>query len=54
MTPNIYSCFDQSYFRDGWNTFDFITVVGSIVDALMMEFEVSPLSLGLQFNGPAY
>merc|ERR1719245_2503448 len=24
----------KSYFRDGWNTFDFITVVGSIVDAL--------------------
>ena len=37
----ILDCFQQSYFRDGWNTFDFITVVGSIVDALMMEFEVS-------------
>ena len=31
----------QSYFRDSWNTFDFITVVGSIVDALMVEFAVS-------------
>ena len=31
----------QSYFKDPWNTFDFITVVGSIVDALMVEFAVS-------------
>ena len=33
-------CF-QSYFKDSWNTFDFITVLGSIVDALMVEFAVS-------------
>ena len=32
---------DQSYFKDGWNMFDFVTVVGSIVDALMVEFAVS-------------
>ena len=31
----------QSYFKDSWNTFDFVTVVGSIVDALMVEFAVS-------------
>ena len=31
----------QSYFKDAWNTFDFVTVVGSIVDALMVEFAVS-------------
>ena len=30
----------QSYFKDSWNTFDFVTVVGSIVDALMVEFAV--------------
>ena len=30
----------QSYFKDQWNTFDFVTVVGSIVDALMVEFAV--------------
>ena len=23
----------QNYFKDSWNTFDFITVVGSIIDA---------------------
>jgi hypothetical protein len=34
-------CSLQSYFKDAWNTFDFITVVGSIVDALMVEFAVS-------------
>ena len=33
--------FFQSYFKDPWNTFDFVTVVGSIVDALMVEFAVS-------------
>ncbi|XP_076348335.1 voltage-dependent calcium channel type A subunit alpha-1-like [Tachypleus tridentatus] len=33
----------RNYFRDSWNTFDFITVVGSIVDALVMEIEVSRL-----------
>ena len=33
--------FLQSYFKDSWNTFDFVTVVGSIVDALMVEFAVS-------------
>ena len=35
----------QSYFKDRWNTFDFITVLGSIVDALMVEFAVSAVSL---------
>ena len=35
------SSFLQSYFKDSWNTFDFVTVVGSIVDALMVEFAVS-------------
>lgn len=35
----------KSYFKDSWNTFDFITVVGSIVDALAVEFAVSNHSL---------
>jgi hypothetical protein len=35
----------QSYFMDPWNTFDFITVVGSIVDALMVEFAVKHLNI---------
>ncbi len=31
----------KSYFNDPWNTFDFVTVVGSIIDALAVEFAVS-------------
>ena len=31
LTPLIHDCV-QNYFKDSWNTFDFITVVGSIVD----------------------
>ncbi|KAF9795477.1 hypothetical protein SFRURICE_004849 [Spodoptera frugiperda] len=34
---NISVCF-QNFFKDPWNTFDFITVIGSIIDALIMEF----------------
>ena len=36
----------QSYFKDSWNTFDFITVVGSIVDALMTEFAKNFINVG--------
>ncbi|XP_017489043.1 PREDICTED: voltage-dependent calcium channel type A subunit alpha-1-like, partial [Rhagoletis zephyria] len=28
----------KNFFKDPWNIFDLITVVGSIVDALWMEF----------------
>ncbi|XP_047738439.1 voltage-dependent calcium channel type A subunit alpha-1 [Hyalella azteca] len=28
----------RNYFKDNWNTFDFICVVGSIIDALVVEF----------------
>ncbi|XP_066587016.1 voltage-dependent calcium channel type A subunit alpha-1 isoform X8 [Prorops nasuta] len=28
----------RNFFKDAWNTFDFITVIGSIVDALVVEF----------------
>ncbi|CAH8830495.1 unnamed protein product [Trichobilharzia szidati] len=37
----------KSYFRDSWNTFDFITVVGSITDVLVSELHDSSfLNLG--------
>ncbi|XP_071746366.1 voltage-dependent calcium channel type A subunit alpha-1 isoform X5 [Lepeophtheirus salmonis] len=36
----------RSYFKDPWNTFDFITVVGSIVDALMVEFAKNFINVG--------
>ncbi|XP_043510040.1 voltage-dependent P/Q-type calcium channel subunit alpha-1A-like [Frieseomelitta varia] len=28
----------KNFFKDAWNLFDFITVIGSIVDALVIEF----------------
>lgn len=31
----------QNYFRDAWNIFDFVTVLGSITDILVTEFGVS-------------
>jgi hypothetical protein len=31
----------QNFFKDPWNIFDFITVIGSIVDALVLELGVS-------------
>ncbi|XP_037083301.1 voltage-dependent calcium channel type A subunit alpha-1-like isoform X2 [Pollicipes pollicipes] len=31
----------RNFFKDRWNTFDFITVIGSIVDAIFMELAVS-------------
>uniref|UniRef100_A0A8D9A9K3 Voltage-dependent L-type calcium channel subunit alpha n=1 Tax=Cacopsylla melanoneura TaxID=428564 RepID=A0A8D9A9K3_9HEMI len=30
----------QNFFKDPWNTFDFITVIGSIVDAAVQEYQV--------------
>lgn len=33
--------FSQNFFKDAWNVFDFITVIGSIVDALVLELGVS-------------
>lgn len=31
----------QNFFKDPWNIFDFITVIGSIIDALVLELGVS-------------
>lgn len=31
----------QNFFKDPWNVFDFITVIGSIIDALVIELGVS-------------
>lgn len=31
----------QNFFKDAWNVFDFITVIGSIIDALVLELGVS-------------
>jgi len=37
--------FVQNYFQDSWNVFDFITVIGSVTDVLVSEFDVSRASL---------
>merc|ERR1719328_410513 len=42
----IYAYGFRSYFKDSWNTFDFVTVVGSIVDALMVEFAQNFINVG--------
>ncbi|XP_067640090.1 voltage-dependent calcium channel type A subunit alpha-1 isoform X11 [Eurosta solidaginis] len=36
----------KNFFKDPWNIFDLITVVGSIVDALWMEFGSSSINVG--------
>lgn len=35
----------QNFFKDPWNVFDFITVIGSIIDALVLELGVSRTSV---------
>lgn len=37
----IMSSYLQNFFKDPWNIFDFTTVIGSIVDALVLELVVS-------------
>ncbi|XP_043276722.1 voltage-dependent calcium channel type A subunit alpha-1 isoform X12 [Venturia canescens] len=36
----------KNFFKDPWNTFDFITVIGSIVDALVVEFGENFINVG--------
>ncbi|GFU59910.1 voltage-dependent calcium channel type A subunit alpha-1 [Nephila pilipes] len=36
----------RNFFRDPWNTFDFITVVGSVIDVLVMELGISFFNVG--------
>lgn len=33
--------FVQGYFGDPWNVFDFIIVIGSVVDVILSEVDVS-------------
>ncbi|KAF8570028.1 hypothetical protein P879_01026 [Paragonimus westermani] len=37
----------KNYFRDRWNIFDFITVIGSITDVLVSELQVSNFFRGI-------
>lgn len=36
---------DQGYFGDAWNVFDALVVIGSIVDIVLSEIDVSKLIL---------
>ncbi|VVC29317.1 Voltage-dependent calcium channel, alpha-1 subunit,Voltage-dependent L-type calcium channel, IQ- [Cinara cedri] len=36
----------RNFFKDPWNIFDFITVIGSIVDALVIEFGENFINVG--------
>ncbi|XP_076286450.1 calcium voltage-gated channel subunit cacophony isoform X16 [Lasioglossum baleicum] len=36
----------KNFFKDAWNTFDFVTVIGSIVDALVIEFGENFINVG--------
>ncbi|XP_048506529.1 voltage-dependent calcium channel type A subunit alpha-1 isoform X26 [Athalia rosae] len=36
----------RNFFKDRWNIFDFITVIGSIVDALVIEFGENFINVG--------
>lgn len=45
-SPNVaamlyFSFFVQGYFGDPWNVFDFIIVIGSVVDVILSEVDVS-------------
>ncbi|KAG5879870.1 hypothetical protein JTB14_036702 [Gonioctena quinquepunctata] len=36
----------KNFFKDPWNTFDFVTVIGSIVDAMVVEFGENFINVG--------
>lgn len=43
INPYNVSCFSalQGYFGDPWNIFDFVIVIGSVVDVILSEIDVS-------------
>lgn len=42
----------QNYFRDTWNIFDFITVIGSITEIILTDSKVNSSSVFLFKLGP--
>ena len=42
----------QNYFRDTWNIFDFITVIGSITEIILTDSKVNSSSIFLFKLGP--
>lgn len=43
LSAEVEPLFLQNYLKDAWNVFDFVTVLGSITDILVTEFNVSEL-----------
>lgn len=39
-------CVSQGYFGDPWNVFDFLIVIGSVVDVILSEVDVSTQNSG--------
>lgn len=37
--------FSKGYFGDPWNVFDFVIVIGSVVDVMLSEIDVSTMAL---------
>lgn len=37
--------FCKGYFGDPWNVFDFVIVIGSVVDVMLSEIDVSTISV---------
>lgn len=42
----------QNFFKDAWNVFDFITVIGSIIDAMVLEIGVCKISFDCKILHP--
>lgn len=38
---HVFFVFSKGYFGDPWNVFDFVIVIGSVVDVMLSEIDVS-------------
>lgn len=45
----VYTFLPQGYFGDPWNVFDFVIVIGSVVDVILSEIDVGFYFLLLKY-----
>ena len=45
----LYFCLLKEYFRDPWNTFDFVIVIGSFLDIAMANLSEGGAGLSINF-----
>lgn len=45
-----YMFFSKGYFGDPWNVFDFVIVIGSVVDVMLSEIDVSTIPYSFFFS----